>query len=134
MLRQAPGAGRKLAADLKDCRENHQRCDQTYCPLCAREFRRWFIGELLRLSEAKPVSIFTVLLKNAGRDKINKLDQEDFRRMLRQRLVRAGLKDAIVIGGFENVYRAREKKWVLHANLIIISGTLAMREIDRNLL
>ena len=125
LLRQAPGAGRKLAADLQDCRENHQRCDQTFCPLCARVFRRWFIGELLRLSEAKPVSTFTVLLKKTGRDKINKLDPEDFRGMLHQRLLRAGLTDAVVIGGFENVYRAREKKWVLHVNLIVINGQKA---------
>src|SRR4029077_7851143 len=45
--------------------------------------------------------------------------------MLRQRLVHAGLTDAVVIGGFENVYRTREKKWVLHVNLIIIDAQKA---------
>jgi hypothetical protein len=34
----------------------------------------------------------------------------------------AGLGDAVVIGAFENVYRARDKKWVLHVNLGVIDG------------
>jgi hypothetical protein len=117
--------GRKLATSLQDCRENHQQCDQAYCPLCARVFRRWFIGELLRLSEGKPVTMCTVLLEKAGPDRINKLDPKDFRGLLRQRLLRAGLTDAIIIGGFENAYRAREKKWVLHINLVVIGGQVA---------
>jgi hypothetical protein len=113
---------RRLGANLEDCREKHQRCDQTYCPLCARAYRRWFIGELLRLSEAKPVVILTVLLKEAARNNIEELDPWDFRGVLRQRLLRAGLRDAVVVGGFENVYRARQKQWVLHVNLAIIGG------------
>ena len=77
--------------------EDHQRCDQTYCPLCARVFRRWFIGELLRLAEmaTKSVATLTVLLKKAPHDKIDTLDPKEFRGMLRQRLLRAGLADAV---------------------------------------
>jgi hypothetical protein len=41
--------------------------------------------------------------------------------MLRQRLVRAGLADAVVIGAFENIYRARGKEWVLRQELRIMS-------------
>jgi hypothetical protein len=118
-------SGRKLATNLQDCREDHQRCDQTYCPLCARVFRTWFIGELLRLSEGKRVNMFTVLLKKAEPDKINELNPKNFRGVLRQRLLRAGLTDAVVIGGFENAYRARQKKWVLHINLVVIGGKQA---------
>lgn len=43
--------------------------------------------------------------------------------MLRKRLLRAGLGDAVVIGGFENVYKARQKEWVLHINLVVIGGS-----------
>jgi hypothetical protein len=127
LLKQARGPGRKLAKGLQDCREDHHRCDQTYCPLCARVFRRWFIGELLRLSEAVPRSVatLTLLLKEVHHDRIDKLHPEDFRGMLRQRLVRAGLADAVVIGAFENIYRARGKEWVLHVNLIVIDGRKA---------
>jgi hypothetical protein len=44
---------------------------------------------------------------------------------LSARLLRAGLHDAITIGGYENLYRARTKEWVLHINLVIIGGTKA---------
>ena len=127
LLKQARGGGRQLAKGLQDCREDHQRCDQTHCPLCARVFRRWFIGELLRLSETatKSVATLTVLLKKVPHDRIDKLDPKDFRGMLRQRLLRAGLADAVVIGAFENIYRAREKEWVLHINLVVIGGEKA---------
>jgi hypothetical protein len=130
VLKQARGAGRKLARALLDCRDTHHRCDQTRCPLCARVFRRWFIGELLRLSEVatKSVATLTVLLKKAPYNRINRLDPNAFRGMLRQRLVRAGLDDAVVIGAFENVYRAREKEWVLHINLVVIGGQTASIE------
>jgi hypothetical protein len=124
LLKQASGgAGRRLAETLQTCRENHQRCDQTYCPQCARVFRRWFIGELLRFSDsAKPVTILTVLLKKAPKGGIDALDPRPFRGILRRRLIRAGLGDAVVIGAFENVYRAQDKDWMLHINLMIIGG------------
>jgi hypothetical protein len=131
LLNQAPGnVGRKLARKLQACREGHQRCDQAYCPLCARVFRRWFIGELLRLSETatKQVAILTVLLKKAPYNRISTLDPSAFRGMLRQRLVRAGLTDVAILGAFENVYRAREKEWVLHINLVVIGGRTASIE------
>jgi hypothetical protein len=123
-------AGRQLANSLQNCRENHHRCDQTYCPQCARVFRCWFIAELLRLAEAatKSVTTFTVLLKKAPHDRIDKLDPKDFRGMLRKRLLRAGLADAVVIGAFENIYRAREREWVLHINLVVIDGESAAIE------
>jgi hypothetical protein len=116
--------GRALALSLRNCREQRHQCDQTFCPLCARVFRRWFTGELLRLTQSGPgsVSMFTVLLKKAERDKIDELDPEDYRGILRQRLIRAGLGGAVVIGGFENVYRARQKEWVLHINLVVSGG------------
>jgi hypothetical protein len=41
---------------------------------------------------------------------------------LRKRLVRAGLRDVPVIGGFEVMYRADRKIWVLHMNLAIFGG------------
>jgi hypothetical protein len=135
VLEQAQGAGRQLAKSLQDCRKNHHRCDQTYCPLCARVFRRWFIGELLRISEAatKSVATLTVLLKKAPYDRIDELDPNGFRGMLRTRLLRSGLADAVVIGAFENIYRAREREWVLHINLVVIDGeSAAIEEFKRS--
>jgi hypothetical protein len=128
LLKQAGGPGRAFAKMLANCREGGQNCDQPFCPLCARVFRRWYVGELLRIAgtaSRKPITVFTVLLKKAQHDRIDELDLEKHRDSLRKRLLRAGLHDAITIGGYENLYRARAKEWVLHINLVIIGGTKA---------
>jgi hypothetical protein len=116
--------GNTYSLSLQECRAGHYHCDQTYCPLCARRFRRYFIGELLRLnSESEsPVQILVVLLESASRGGLSKLQIKSYRHSLRKRLERAGLGDAHVIGGFEMTYRARSKEWVLHLNLAIYGG------------
>jgi hypothetical protein len=92
LLEQAGSPGRAFAKTLANCREGGQNCDQPFCPLCARVFRRWYIGELLRITGAarKPITVFTVLLKKAPHNKIDDLDLEKHRDSLRQRLLRAG--------------------------------------------
>ena len=71
--------------------------------------------------------LYTVLLKEAAKDKIDELDPAPFRASLRKRLQRAGLGNIPVIGGFEIVYRARRQIWVLHANLVMIGGKQTAR-------
>jgi hypothetical protein len=58
-----------LSVYLKECREGDYHCEKSYCPQCARTFRRWLIGELLRLNSScrEPVTVFTVLLESAPR-------------------------------------------------------------------
>src|SRR4051812_23386539 len=34
---------------LQECRDGDYHCEKTYCPGCARIFRRYLTGELLRL-------------------------------------------------------------------------------------
>jgi hypothetical protein len=36
--------------------------------------------------------------------------------------MRRGLQDAIVVGGYENVYQACTKTWMLHMHLVVIGG------------
>ena len=67
--------------------------------------------------------MLTVLLEEAPSDKINTLDPSRYKADLRKRLQAAGLGDVPVIGGFEMIYRAREMRWVLHINLVIVGGT-----------
>jgi hypothetical protein len=62
----------------------------------------------------------TVLL--AASPHIHDLDHTQFRHSLRKRLDRAGLQDARLIGGFEIVWRADQKLWVLHVNLLFIGA------------
>src|ERR1019366_5151059 len=117
----------QLSDHLYECRTLAQRCDQPYCPLCARPFRIWFIGELLRIIEnigSGPVYILTILLEEASYDEIHRLNVKGYDAELRKRLRRNGLGDAVVIGGYEIIYRAKSKTWMLHTNLVIIDGTI----------
>ena len=123
LLRSFSGGSRELAEFLQECRAGDYQCNKPFCPVCARIFRRWFIGELLRVTKGnEAVHIYTVLLQQASQYKINNLDPTPFRHFLRKRLERAGLVNVPVIGGFEIVYKAKNRVWVLHVNLVIIGG------------
>jgi hypothetical protein len=122
LLSFAPG-NKVIGEYLQECRDGYYECNKPFCPICARQFRRWFIGELLRITKKSDhVHIYTVLLKEAVTDKINELDPTSFRASLRKRLKRSGLGNVPVIGGFEIVYKAAKRVWMLHANLVVIGG------------
>jgi hypothetical protein len=123
LLRSFSGGNKELAEFLQECRAGDYQCNRPFCPICARVFRRWFIGELLRVTKGQEVvRINTVLLKEAPQDKIKNLDPTPCRHLLRKRLERAGLGKVPVIGGFEIVYKAKRQVWVLHINLVAIGG------------
>src|ERR1700730_2342315 len=123
LLRSFAAGSAVLAEYLQECRVGDYQCNNPFCPICGRVFRRWFIGELLRIASGRDhVHLYTVLLKEAAKDKIDELDPAPFRASLRKRLQRAGLGNIPVIGGFEIVYRAKRQIWVLHANLVMIGG------------
>ena len=116
--------GRPYGVYLQECLAGDYQCDRTYCPRCARTFRRYITGELLRLhavSKIKP-SMMVILLETAPKEKLQDLQIDRYRHSLRKRLVRAGLGHVPAIGGFEMIYRARSKEWVLHINLVIFGG------------
>ena len=116
---------RRLADDLSECRTSDRTCGLPSCPICARLFRIWFVGELLRIIEnvgADQAHIETILLAQAPNDQIDSLDVKAYDALLRKRLSRNGLGEAAIIGGYENIYRAQSKTWILHLNLIIIGG------------
>lgn len=123
LLRSFSGGNRVIGEFLQECRDGDYECNKPFCPICARKFRRWFIGELLRVTQGNgSVRIYTILLEEAPQGGINDLDPADFRHQLRKRLERAGLDKAPVIGGFEIVYKAQRRIWVLHVNLVVIGG------------
>jgi hypothetical protein len=129
LLRSFTGGSKELAELLQECRAGDYECNRPFCPICARDFRRWFIGELLRIAKgSEPVRIYTILLEEAPKDKINDLDPTTVEHQLRKRLQRAGLGKVPVFGGIEIVYKARKRVWLLHANLIMIGGKKAARK------
>jgi hypothetical protein len=118
---------------LCECRAGYYHCEKTYCPICARSFRRWFIGETLGIVDQclGPNQVTTILL--AKSEDINDLDPGTFRASARRRLHQAGLKAVPVIGGFEMVYRAQDKCWILHINLSTLGGTkLALSKFEES--
>jgi hypothetical protein len=128
LLRSFSAGSKVIAEYLQECRAGYYECDKPFCPICGYVFRRWFIGELLRVTEGrKNVHIYTVLLKEAGKGKIGELEPTPFRALLRKRLQRSGLGTVPVIGGIEIVYKAAKRVWVLHTNLVMIGGNKSGR-------
>jgi hypothetical protein len=129
LLRSFSTGSKVIAEYLQECRAGYYECNKSFCPICGRVFRRWFIGELLRVTNGRDqVHIYTVLLKEAATDKINELDPTSFRAFIRKRLQRAGLANVPVIGGFEIVYKAAQRVWVLHINLVMFGGDKSARK------
>jgi hypothetical protein len=128
LLRSFSAGSKVIAEYLQECRAGYYECNKPFCPICGRVFRRWFVGELLRVTESrKNVQIYTVLLKEAAKDKIDELNPTPFRSLLRKRLQRSGLGTVPVIGGIEIVYKAAKRIWVLHTNLVMIGGNKSGR-------
>jgi hypothetical protein len=122
LLRSTANGNLDLAKTLSDCRKGLYHCNQPFCPICARIFRRWLVSRLLRIVDnPTPVQIYTVLLQEEPSEDIAKLNPAPIRHLLRKRLLRAGL-NVPVIGGFEVVYKAKRKVWILHINLLIVGG------------
>lgn len=116
--------GKAYGVYLQECRDGHYDCEKTYCSQCARTFRRYLTGQLLRLNSEfeGEVRILVVLLETAPKGELLKLEIKRYQHSLRKRLARAGLGEVPVAGGFEMYYRAKSKEWVLHVNLAIFGG------------
>ena len=119
VLRRA-GAG-SAAEYLNDCRLGAYDCEKSFCPVCARNFRRWYTGQMLKETVDRRTHVVTVLLDKVGRGELTGVTLTKHRSVLRKRL-RKTVSDANVIGCFEMVYKARQKVWVLHINLLIIGA------------
>ena len=122
LLKKVGARGRRLGGQLQACRDDARNCDKPHCPVCARSFRRWFTGQLLRIAakDDKPAAVVTVLLETAPFNRLENLDFESHRAALRKKLLRSGLDRSVVIGGVEIAYKGRNIGWVLHINLVVI--------------
>jgi hypothetical protein len=67
LLRSFTGGNKELADFLAECRAGDYECNRPFCPICARVFRRWFIGEVLRITKGdEPVRIYGRSRQSAG--------------------------------------------------------------------
>lgn len=117
-------AGHRLAAEhLDDCQSGAYTCEKSFCPTCARNFRRWFIGQLLKHQRAaNQAVVVTLLLDAAKRGRLAALHLKNYRSLLRKRLGLSFGRNVVVLGCFEVVYKASRKQWILHVNLLVIDA------------
>jgi hypothetical protein len=113
---------RDLAEILSDCRNGYYICGRPFCPICARQYRHWFIAEVLRHAAAYPDRAFalTVYLQEVDANHLGGADISRLHAMLRARLRRCGFVGSMVIGGTEVAYRARTGRWLLHVHLLAL--------------
>ena len=133
-----------LSTTLAECLSGHYDCEFPSCAICARRFRRWFIGQALQLNSALrgPSFVITVLLDQLSNNEVPSLDPQSCSGAIRKLIQRNGLDGAVVIGGFELAYRAESGSWVFHCHLAVFGAkpaqvrrfqraTKAASELDR---
>jgi hypothetical protein len=115
-IQAAPGL-ENLTRALRACREEGEPCFVPYCPICARRYRRWLIGQTLPFFFGIEVPAFfvTILLEECGVGDLHKIDVERSRRRLRTRMHRTLLPGAILVGGIE--VGLKDERWLIHAHL-----------------
>lgn len=118
-----------LAEILDDCRSGAYFCNKTFCPACARTFRRWFIGQMLgHVPKGRRTHVVTVLLETVKRGELNQLQANSHRELLRKRLRASFRPDVAVMGCVEVVYKAKTHSWIHHVNLLVMGSTKAERK------
>lgn len=120
---------RAVGRDIQRCRSARHsfRCNRPICPMCARDYRRWVIGEFLRIASSlgshSTKQIVTVLLAEVAYDDLSQIRLGGAKHRLRKRLDRAGLKRLIAAGGLEVSFKAEKNTFVFHAHLLLIGAS-----------
>jgi hypothetical protein len=105
-------------------------CESPLCPYCARKYRRWFTGQVLRIADGVPGTILTLLLEEVPASRLLKVEISRLHDRLRKRLTRAGIIAAI--GGTEAKYEARRESWIVHVHLVAFGvDDAAIRRLKR---
>ena len=112
---------------LDSCARANDFCLMPGCPICSRERRRYMCAEILRLYDdfALPCSIVTLYIDKVPAGWLNRLNVEDCRTWLRQKLRGAGLGSAVVVGGFELNLSCDEGgrlSWLVHVHAIVFGA------------
>jgi hypothetical protein len=121
-LHNATGRLENLATTLSECANGYYVCAQPICPICARQYRRWLISELLRTAERQSTGarILNVYLKSYTVGQLKNADIAASHDLLWKRLQRSGCDRSTLIGGTELSYNARRSVWILHVHLLAI--------------
>lgn len=141
ILRKGGEADRGLADRLERCGGPDGWCLSPACPSCARSYRRWLVGEALRLLEPRDGLLFVTVLMPERRARSGRLDEVDARAAMSalKRQIERGLPGAVAIGGLDvgmEVDRrgGRSDRWQPHAHMVVCGCTAeeARRALGRH--
>lgn len=127
-LRGGDRQAQRLARRLAKCRKM-RRCGISVCPKCLRPFRRWYVGQILRLVEGDDVvhaaTLIPDVLYRAG--ELYEFDLRTAKRTFQRQLARTDLADCQVFGGIDismNIGpRKRKKWWQYHYDVLIVGAS-----------
>ncbi|MFL5334022.1 MAG: DUF927 domain-containing protein [Geminicoccaceae bacterium] len=132
LLRKGGKASRRLADKLAACTTGAW-CLSPACPPCARAYRTWLGGEVLRLLAPLPDKRlrFTTLVmttRRVAKGRLHELDTAAAVATLKRQLERAPLPDLVLVGGLDldlEVDRLGDSddEWQPHAHLITSGGS-----------
>jgi hypothetical protein len=116
---------REALNDIDSCVTDGWGCARPLCPRCARLYRRWVAGQVIKQVPAAGGSAYfiTAYGQSIEPSGLHRVSIKKFHNRFRQRLRRAGLAKSIIVGGTELSWRAREKLWCLHLHLVAANAT-----------
>lgn len=115
----------RLINALAKCTGQPGPCGCTFCPICARQFRRVAYAQTMHAMQAavlggEIVAILTVGLKEVEVGHLASFPVRTTKTALYMQLARLGFKGSLVTGGIEAGRTARRPTWRLHAHLLAI--------------
>lgn len=107
-----------LADTLKECRAGYY----TFCPLCARLFRRWLFSESSRIASRQhaPAVVINAFFEVRSLGDLGSVNPHRLKDRLRNQMNRAGLSAAMALGGIEAGYK--DGKWILHGHVLTLGA------------
>jgi hypothetical protein len=119
----------KIAQVIDSC-SKHDRCKLPICAVCALEYRRPVVEQIVSLAQSYKGlhQTVTINLDTIEPGELANADLKKMREALKKRVDRAGFKDAMLIGCIEAGWKASKKHWVLHAHLLAVGADEDMWE------
>lgn len=123
-LLQSPCEALDVAVTLSNCRSRH-RCLSPACAVCSRKFRRRFVKQAWQALQEFPTIFLVTLLPKAmflAPDALAGVDIRKLKNSVTQQFRRAGLEEAVVIGGVEAVWNPELRLVSVHLHLLVVNA------------
>mgnify|MGYP006429949807 CR=1 FL=1 len=114
----------QIAKRLTGCNKGN-RCGSVLCPVCVRQFRRWWTTQAAEILDHSNLVAATVVLPRwiTDFDDVEKIDPRQMKDLVRQRLKRSKLEDRVAVGGIDLSLNVSEGQdlivWAPHLYLLI---------------